>query len=38
MYFCQKEKPNQIIFDKITKEYFAKGKELPQVYKDVERD
>jgi len=38
LYFSQKKKPNQILSDKVIIEYSKNYKELPQVYKDVEKE
>lgn len=37
-YFMQKKKPNQILSISITSEYSNTGRELPHVYKDIEKE
>jgi len=37
-YFSQKEKPKQVLSEIIDNEYSCNDKELPQVYKDVEKE
>jgi hypothetical protein len=37
-YFSKKISPKNILSEKIIEEYLRNGKELPQVYKDVEKE
>jgi hypothetical protein len=37
-YFLQKEKPKRVLSDNIINEYLYTSKELPQVYKDIEKE